>query len=96
MAVTSQESLDGIREKAMRVASLDELEASSSAGRWSSPGGAENDRNKKVNEIARAFVGSITKEGDIVVAPDTKSKLWWSPESALKECSPAVNDWRIS
>ena len=36
VAVTTQESLDGIREKAMRIASLDELGASSSAGRWSS------------------------------------------------------------
>ena len=76
VAVTTQESSDGIREKAMRIARLDELAASSGAGRWSSSGGAENDRNKRVNEIVRAFVGSIMKEEDIVVASDSKSKLW--------------------
>ena len=38
VARTTQESLDGIREKAMRIANLDELGASSSAGRWSSSG----------------------------------------------------------
>ena len=38
VAVTTQESLDGIREKAMRIASIDELETSSSAGRWISLG----------------------------------------------------------
>ena len=38
VAVTTQESLDGIREKAMRIASIDELETGSRAGRWSSPG----------------------------------------------------------
>ena len=38
VAVTIQESLDGIREKAMRIASLDEMEASSSARRGPSPG----------------------------------------------------------
>ena len=53
VAVTTQESLGGFREKAMRIASLGELGASSSSRR------AENDRNKKVNEIVRAFVGSI-------------------------------------
>ena len=47
-----------------------------SVGRWSSSGGAENDKNKKVNEIVRALVGSIMKGGDIVVASDSKSKLW--------------------
>ena len=57
VAVTTQDSLNGVREKAMRIASLDELEESSGAGRWSSSWGAENDRNKKVNEIVRAFVG---------------------------------------
>ena len=73
MAVTTQELLDGIREKAMRIPSLDEMGASNSAGRWSSSGGAENDRNKNVNEIVRALEGSITEEGDIVVACDSKS-----------------------
>ena len=38
VAVTTQESSDGIREKAMRIASLDQLEASSGAGRRSSSG----------------------------------------------------------
>ena len=33
VAVT-QESLDGVREKALRIASLDEMGASSSAKRW--------------------------------------------------------------
>ena len=73
MAVTTQESLDGIREKVMRIASLDELSASSSAGRWSSSGGADKDRNKKVNEIVRAIAGLMTKEEDIVVASDSKN-----------------------
>ena len=61
MAVTTHESLDGIREKAMRIASLDELGAGS-AGRWSSSGGAENDKNKKLDEIVRVLVGKIMKE----------------------------------
>ena len=60
----------------MRIASLDELGASSSAGGWSSPGRADIHRNKKVNEMVRAFVCSIMIEGDIVVASDSKSKLW--------------------
>ena len=76
VAVTTKESSDGIREKATRIARLDELGASSSAGRWSSPGGAENDRNKKANELMRTLVRPITKEGDTVVASDSKSKLW--------------------
>ena len=46
MAVTTQETLDGIREKAMRIASIDELETGSSAGRWSSPGRAPHDKTK--------------------------------------------------
>ena len=45
--------------------------ASSSAGRWSSSGGAENDRNKKAGHR-----GFNSEEGDIVVASDSKSKLW--------------------
>ena len=61
---------------AMRIASIDELETSSRAGRWSSPGRAENDRTKRANELVRALVGLITKEGDTVVASDSKSKLW--------------------
>ena len=76
VAVTTNESLDGIREKAMRTTSTDELGASSSAGRWSSSGGAVNDKNKKVTEIVRAMVGFMTKEEDVVVASDSKSKQW--------------------
>ena len=41
-----------------------------------SPGGAEIDKTKKVKEIVRSFVGSTRKEGDTVVACDSKSKLW--------------------
>ena len=88
VAVTTQESLDGIREKAMRIGSLDELGASSSAGSWSSSEGAENDRTMKANEIVRAIVGIINKEGDIVVASDSKSKLW--KEKSLKR---AMQNW---
>ena len=62
LAVTTQESLDGIREKAMGIASLDELGASSSAGRCPSSLGAENDRNKKVNEVVSVLVGFLMKE----------------------------------
>ena len=76
VAVTTQESMDGIREKAMRIASLDEMGASSSASRESSPGGAEIDKTKTAKEFVRGFVGSMTKEGDIVVACDSNSKLW--------------------
>ena len=57
VAVTTQESLDGIREKAMRTASLDEMGASSSARRGPSPGVAEIDKTKKAKEIVRALVG---------------------------------------
>ena len=113
VAVNTQESLDGIREKAMMVASIDELETGSSAGRWSGPGRAANDKTKKADELVRALVGQITKEGDIVVASDSKSKrrrdlslkreqhmkcidIARSPRSALRDCSPAVNDWRIT
>ena len=71
VAVTTHGSSGGIREKAMRLASL-----SSSAGRWSSSGGAENDKNKRANEIVRAIVGSIVKEGNSVVASHSMSKLW--------------------
>ena len=89
VAVTTLESIGGIRENAMRVASLDELEESSGAGRWSISGGAENDRIKKVNEIVRAIVGLVTKEGDIVVASDNKSKLW--KDMSLKRAIQNLN-----
>ena len=75
VAVTTQESLDGIREKAMRIASLDGLETGS-AERWSIPRGAANGKTKKGNELVRALEGQITKEVDIVVASVGKTKLW--------------------
>ena len=53
----------------MRVASLDELKESSGAGRWSSSGGGENDRNKKVNEIVRALVGLVMNEKTLSLPP---------------------------
>ena len=43
---------------------------------WSSSGRAENDRNKKVSEILRVLVGQVVREGDTVVASDSKSKIW--------------------
>ena len=76
MAVTTRESLDGILEKAIRIASIGELETGSSAGRWSSPKGAANDKTKTANELVRAVVGQMAKEGDIDVTNDSKSKLW--------------------
>ena len=90
MAVTTQESSDGIREKAMRIAGLDELGASSSAGRWSFAGGAEKGRNKKVSEMLRAIVGLMAKEEDIVVASDSKSKLW--KDRSLKR---SIQNWNM-
>ena len=38
-------------------------------------GRAANDKTKKANELVR-IDGQMTKEGDIVVASDSKSKLW--------------------
>ena len=46
----------------LRIASLDELGASSSAGRWSSPTKAENDRTGNANELLRSLVCKIKKE----------------------------------
>ena len=89
VTVTTQESLDGIREKAMRIASIDELETGS-AGRWSSPEGASNDKTKKANDLVRALVGQITSEGDIVVVSDSKSKLW--RDLSLKR---AIQNWNM-
>ena len=60
---------------AMRIAGLDEMEASSSASRGLSPGGAEIDKTNKVKEIVRALVSSTTEERDTVVACDSMSKL---------------------
>ena len=80
----------GSVQKVMRIAGIDELETGSGAGRWSSSGGAENDRNKKVNEIVRALVGLVMKEGDIVVASDSKSKKW--KDMSLKR---AMQNWNM-
>ena len=90
VAVTTQESSDGIREKAMRIAGLDELGASSSAGRWSISGGAEKDRNKEISEVVSAIVGLMTKEEDTVVASDSKSKLW--KDRSLKR---SIQNWNM-
>ena len=65
----------GIREKAMRIASVDELVTGGSTARWSSPGGAENDRTGKADEVVRFLVGTMKREGDIIVASCRKSKL---------------------
>ena len=79
VATTTQESLDGICEKAMRIASMDELETGRSAGRWSCRGAA-NDKTQKAHELVGTLVGQITKEGDIVVASDSMSKAVERPE----------------
>ena len=55
VAVTTQESSDGIREKAMRIASIDELETGRSTARWFSPGRAEHDRTGKATELVRSL-----------------------------------------
>ena len=68
-----------------------------------------NDKTKKANELVRALVGQIMK-GDIVVASDSKSKLWrrlslkraipnWNMKYLDTERglgSPAVSNWQIS
>ena len=57
VAVTTQESLDGTREKAMRIASLGELEESSGAKKGISPGGAGIDKTKNAKDIVMALMG---------------------------------------
>ena len=89
MAVTTQESPDGVREKAMTIASVDELERGSSTARWPSPGGAENDRTGKANQFVRSLVG-MKKEGDIIVASGSESKLWRDMSLKL-----AIQDWNV-
>ena len=64
------------REKAMRIASIDELETGSSTARWSSPGGAEFGRTGRADELVRSLVGITEKEEDFFVASDSKSELW--------------------
>ena len=56
VAVTTQESLDGIREKALRIASIDEKETGSRSGRWS-----RRIREGQDHELVSALVGQITK-----------------------------------
>ena len=43
--------------------------------RGCSSGRAEKNRGKKVNEIVRALVGLVVKEGHIAVASDSNSKI---------------------
>ena len=74
VAVTIQGSSDEIREKAMRIASIDEFETGSSTARWSSPGGTDPDRTQKANEVVRSLVGITKKEEDIIVASGSNSK----------------------
>ena len=67
-------AVTGIREKAMRSASVDELETSSSTARWPSPGEAENDRTGKANEFVRSLLVKVKKEGDTIVGRDMSLK----------------------
>ena len=64
VAVTTQESLDGIREKAMRIAGLDELETGKQQCRKmvQSGGAARRTGTRKANEIVRATCGSDNGE----------------------------------
>ena len=74
MVVTTQESLDGICEKAMRIASIDELGASSSAGRWFSLG-AENEGTRKSMTDGSGLRRSSKNERNKKVN-DIVSRLW--------------------
>ena len=89
---SSQESLDGIRENAMRAASVDEMGASSSAKSGQSRRRCEIDKTRQAKEIVRArvIVSSITKEGDIAVGCDSKAKLWKDVD--LKK---AMQNWNM-
>ena len=51
---------------------------------------AGHDRNKKANEIVSGHVVLVMKEGDIVVASDSKSKL--CKHMSLKR---AIQDWNM-
>ena len=51
---------------------------------------AGHDRNKKANEIVSGLVGLVMKEGDIVDASDSKSKL--CKHLRLKR---AIQDWNM-
>ena len=89
VAVTNQESPDGIREKAMKIVSIDEFETGSSTARWFSPGGADNDRTQKANEVVRCLVG-ITKKEEDIIASGSNSKLW--RDMSLKR---AIQNWNM-
>ena len=65
-------------------------QTNSSAARWSSAGRTANDKTKKANELVSALVDQITKEGDIVVGSDSKSKLW--RDLSLKR---AIQNWNM-
>ena len=69
--------MGSVREKAKRIASIDELETGSCAQRWSSLGGAE-------------ISCGLNKEGDILVASDSESKLW--RDKSLKR---AIKNWNV-
>ena len=90
VTVTTSESSDGIREKAMRNVCIDELETGSSTSRWSSPGRAENDRTGKAKELVRSLVGTRKKEEDNIVASGSKSELW--RDMSLKR---AIQNWNM-
>ena len=91
VAVTTQESLDGICEKAMRIARIDELGAKQQCRKIVQfKEGAENNRNKKASEIVKAIVGSIMNEVDIVTMSDSKPKLW--KDMSLKR---AIENWNM-
>ena len=81
MAVTSHESSDGIREKAMRI--VDELETGSSKARCSSPLEAENDRTGKANELVRSTWN--LKYVDIVRSPGSVIRVFTSSERLAED-----------
>ena len=70
VAVTTQESLDGIREKATRIASTDELETGSKQCRNM----VQPRREQRMTRQGKppSLWGQITKEGDMIVASDSK------------------------
>ena len=74
----------------MRIASFDELETGSSSARRPSPGGADNDRAGKANELVGSLVTIVKKQGNIIVASGSKSKLW--RDMSLKR---AVQNWNV-
>ena len=71
VAVTTQESLDGIREKANEDCKL-----RSDGDRQQIRQMVQGIGEGQDHELVRALVGQITREGDTVVASDSESKLW--------------------